>query len=158
MTTRGSRARWAAVLLLAFAPGAWAAEEGWGVRFGFSDDPDQFVVGGQYDLGEVAKRVHVVPVLEVGFGDDVTVLSLAGFAYYHFKGTEKVIPYAGGGVEAGLIDFDSPGQGDDQDFEIQLDFLGGVRFPMKGDNEFFVELIIGTGDLHDAQIMGGVRF
>ena len=145
------------------APAVRADEEGWGIRFGFADDPDQFVVGGQYDVGEVIPHLHIVPVFELGFGDDHTVLSLAGFAHYHFKGTEKLEPYAGGGVEAGWIDHDHDGQGqgnddDDEDFEIQLDLVGGLRFPMKSGNEFFVELIIGTGDLHDAQIMGGFRF
>jgi len=148
------------IAALSLAPGAFAAEDGWGVRFGFGDDPDQGIVGGQYDLGEVAPRVHVVPLVEVGFGDDHTVLSFAGFALYHFKGNEKINPYAGGGIEAGLIDRDDdlPGNGDDEDFEIQVDFVGGLRFPMKSDREFFIELIIGTGDLHDAQIMGGIRF
>ena len=140
--------------------GVHAEEEGWGVRFGFGDDPDQAIVGAQYDVGEVANHIHVVPMLEVGFGDDHTVVSFAGFAHWHFKKVDKIDPYAGAGVEAGWIDHDDdgPGQGDNDDFEIQLDFVGGLRFPMKSGNEFFVELILGTGDLHDAQIMGGFRF
>jgi opacity protein-like surface antigen len=136
-----------------------ADEEGWGVRFGFGDDPDQVVVGAQYDVGEVVDHVHVVPMFEIGFGDDATVVSFSGMAYWHFKKPEKIDPYAGAGIEAGWIDFDgdAPG-GDDSDFEIQVNVLGGLRFPLKNKNEMFVELILGSGDLHDAKIMGGFRF
>jgi hypothetical protein len=136
-----------------------ADEEGWGVRFGFADDPDQIVLGAQYDIGEVVDHVHVVPMVEVGFGDDATVLSFSGVAYWHFKGNKKLDPYAGAGLEAGWIDLDEdiPGD-DDQDFEIQVNVLGGLRFPLKNKNEMFVELILGSGDLHDAKIMGGFRF
>ncbi len=150
----------AAFAAVAGFPGIYADEEGWGVRFGFSDDPDQAVIGAQYDIGEVANHVHVVPMFEIGFGDDATVVSVAGMAYWHFKKMEKLDPYAGAGVEAGWIDFDEdvPGQGDDQDFEIQINVAGGLRFPLKSQNEVFVELVLGSGDLHDAQIMGGIRF
>jgi hypothetical protein len=153
-------ALFAAFAAVAGFPGIHADEEGWGIRFGFADDPDQAVVGAQYDIGEVVNHVHVVPMLEIGFGDDVTVLSMAGMAYWHFKKTEKLDPYAGAGVEAGWIDFDDDFPGDDDsDFDIQINVAGGLRFPLKNPkNELFVELVLGSGDLHDAQIMGGVRF
>ena len=75
------------ILLAAFAaiaavPGAYADEEGWGIRFGFADDPDQAVVGAQYDVGEVADHIHVVPMFEIGFGDDATTVSVAGMAFW----------------------------------------------------------------------------
>ena len=137
-----------------------ADEEGWGVRFGFADDPDQVVVGAQYDIGEVADHIHVVPMFEAGFGDDATVLSFSAMAYWHFKKPEKIDPYAGAGVEAGWVDFDndSPGNDGNSDFEIQVNVAGGLRFPLKNHNEVFVELVLGGGDLHDAKIMGGFRF
>ena len=162
--TTGSVLRIVALTALVAAAGmsgAQADEEGWGLRFGFADDPDQAVIGAQYDVGEVVDHVHVVPMFEIGFGDDATVVSVAAVAYWHFKkGPEKIDPYAGAGVQAGWIDLDDddfPGN-DDSDFEIQVNVLGGLRFPLKNKNELFVELILGSGDLHDAQIMGGIRF
>ena len=71
------------VVLLMVAP-AWAEGEttdttdisGWGVRFGLSDDPNQLVVGAQYDFGEITTNLHFEPNVEIGFGDDHTVLSM----------------------------------------------------------------------------------
>lgn len=147
------------VLVTASTSAAFAQEtSGWGVRFGLSDDPDQVVVGAQYDVGEVARHVHIVPNLELGLGDDVTLVTLAAIAQYRFGTVDRMRPYAGGGIEAGWIDVDDGPGDDDSDFEIQLDVVGGLAWPMSNGNEFFLELVLGFGDLQDAQIMAGFSF
>ena len=102
---RGQHLLMIMVALLLVAPALAEGEgsgeadiEGWGVRFGLSDDPNQLIVGAQYDFGEITNGVHFEPNIEIGFGDDFTILSTTAAAHYHFKDVEKVRPYAGAGV------------------------------------------------------------
>jgi len=131
---------------------------GWGVRVGLADDPDQVIIGGQYDFGEIADRVHFEPNVELGIGDDHTILSGTAAFHYHFPSANKMRPYAGGGLAVGLVDSDRPGRNDDTDFEIALKAVGGFRWPLKSGNEFFLELDLVFGDLHDTQVLAGWRF
>ncbi len=153
------------VALLVIAP-AWAEEEevrtkdlkGWGVRFGLSDDPDQAIIGAQYDFGEIFNNVHLEPNIEIGFGDDHTILSGTAAAHYHFKEVDKIRPYAGGGLALGFVDYDLPGGGDDTEFEVGLKAIGGMMWPLKNRRDFFAELNLGFGDLQEIQVMAGWRF
>ncbi len=158
-------ATWFFVLVLAVASlGASAASRtgaGWGARFGIGDDPDQIIGGVQYDFGEVARRVNLVADAELGLGDDHSILSGAAIVQYRFKPVNGFRFYAGGGVEAGLVDHDHGGRrnGDgDTDVEIQIDAVGGFFIPRERGRDVFFELMLGTGDLHAAQIMVGFRF
>src|SRR5438477_12813636 len=47
-----------------------------GPRVGFSADPDQIVFGGQLEIGDVAPKVTFDPNLELGFGDDRSVIAV----------------------------------------------------------------------------------
>jgi hypothetical protein len=151
-----------AVLLLALPAlaqdsGSTADERNWGFRLGLGSNPDQIIVGGQYDFGEIARRVHIDPHFELGFGDDSAILSgTAAFLYvWDRKGT--VQPYVGGGPEIGVVWVDHP-NGSDTDFEIAIKAMGGGRWQLKSGNEFFLELDVIFGDLHDVQFMVGWRF
>jgi opacity protein-like surface antigen len=153
------------VILLLVAP-ALAEEEkldtedlkGWGVRFGLSDDPDQVVVGAQYDFGEIFEDVHFEPNVELGIGDDHTILSGTAAVHYHFKEVDKIRPYAGGGVTLGFVDIDLPGGDDDSEFEVGLKAIAGMMWPLKNRRDFFAELNLGVGDLQEVQVMAGWRF
>ncbi|MDX1389087.1 MAG: hypothetical protein R3344_07850 [Acidobacteriota bacterium] len=130
----------------------------WGLRVGLGSDPDQLIVGGQYDFGEIARRVHFEPNVELGFGDDTISLTGTGAFFYVWDRMGSVRPYAGGGPEIGIVWFDTPG-GSDSDFEVGLQAMGGGRWKLKSGREFFVELDLGLfGDLHDIQVMAGWRF
>jgi opacity protein-like surface antigen len=144
---------------------AWAEGEktdtadisGWGVRFGLSDDPNQLVVGAQYDFGEITDNVHFEPNIEIGFGDDHTVLSGTAAVHYHFMDVEKVRPYAGGGVALAYVDIDHA-LGNDSEFEIAVKAIGGVMWPLKHQRDFFLELNLNFGDIQETQLMAGWRF
>jgi opacity protein-like surface antigen len=131
--------------------------EGWGVRFGLSDDPNQFVIGAQYDFGEITKNVHFEPNVEIGFGDDHTVLSTTAAVHYHFKDLDKIRPYAGGGVALALVDIDNAGA-NDTEFEIAVKAIGGVMWPLQHKRDFFLELNLNFGDIQETQLMAGWRF
>ena len=53
-----------------------AITTGVGPRVGFSSDPEQLVIGGQMVFGEVAPSVTFDPSVEIGVGDNRTLLGI----------------------------------------------------------------------------------
>jgi hypothetical protein len=148
----------ALVLLLA---GAASAEfRGVGPRFGVGSDPDQFMVGLHADAGRFATNVRFQPDLEVGMGDDQTVVSFTLPAHYLFPASGDVRPYMGGGLGIGVQDRDYGRNydGDDTDVEMGLVIAGGAQWQMSGSNLFLLELNLIAGDLHDFEFVAGFTF
>ena len=90
---------WSFVLTVA-ALGAWpaaAAAQGVGVRAGASVKPDQFYVGGHYETRPIVEGLHFRPNLEVGFGDDRTVVGANIEFVYKVPIEGPWSLYAGGG-------------------------------------------------------------
>jgi len=131
---------------------------GWGVRFGVASDPDQVLAGVQFDFGDVARRVYLEPNIEIGVGDNHTILKTTGALHYRFQRQRSFRPFVGGGITLGLDYKDPPNRGSSTDFEIALRLLGGGTWTLKSRREFFVEGAIIIGDLHDFQVMLGWRF
>ena len=130
----------------------------WGIRLGVADDPDQFVGGVHFDFGAVVDRLRFQPNFEIGLGDDTTIAAITAPLHYHFDIDSNVTPYAGGGLVFGWIDRDRPVGIDDDDFEIGLKLTGGAQWRLRGGNDFFLELNLVFGDLHDIQVMAGWTF
>jgi hypothetical protein len=133
----------------------------WGFRIGVATEPDQAVGGVQFDLGEIVRRLHLEPNLELGVGDDHTVLSGTVPVHYRFDaGAANVEPFAGGGVALAYIDRDLPrrSRGDDQDVEIALKLIGGLDWPLSSGRRFRLELDLHAGDIYDAQMMASWSF
>jgi hypothetical protein len=93
----------AGVLLLTLAAQAGAAGKqsgfgyrGWGLRGGVSSDPDQIFVGGQLDLGEFVPNLRFKPNATIGFGDDITLVSLNPDISYAFPMENLGAIYVGG--------------------------------------------------------------
>ena len=59
--------------------------KGWGARVGLSSDPDQGYGGVHFNLGEFAKNVRFRPSVELGFGDDQTLLQVLAEVHYVFS-------------------------------------------------------------------------
>lgn len=137
-------------ILIGLLAGPAAASE-WGPRVGVADDPDQVLVGLQWDLGSVANRLYVQPDAELGMGNHATVLLFSVPLHYRFRTSSSIAPYAGGGVSAGLVWPD----GGDTNFEMQLKIVGGLQWRLGSGNRFFTELSLGLGDLHDVTVVGG---
>ena len=49
---------------------------GWGLRGGLSVDPDQVFLGAHIDFGEFVENLRFTPNITVGFGDNITVISI----------------------------------------------------------------------------------
>ena len=145
--------------LAAMIPAAANAEAlttAYGPRLGFSTDPDQLVVGGQIELGEMAPDLTFIPNIELGFGDNVTTIQLNADVHYHFRVSGSAWrPYVGGGLGIAFYDFDN-GAGSDSEFGLNV--IGGSIVPTKGGSRFFVELKLATSDLPSVKGLVGWNF
>jgi len=131
----------------------------WGLRAGAADDPDQIVFGVQLDMGEFIPNLRFQPNVEVGAGDDTTILSLTAPVHYRVPLEGELTLYGGGGVTVGFIDRDEDDfdQGDDSDFDISPMLAGGLAWPV-GDNELSVELNLTGGDFSTVKLVVGWMF
>jgi hypothetical protein len=145
----------AALLLAAGAARADVGLNGWGLRGGVSDDPDQFLFGAHWDLGTFAPNWRFQPHADLGFGDDVFSLSGNAMAGYYFPVKGSVTPYAGGQVTAAFFDYDNSALGSDVEFGAGI--VGGMEAKMKT-GRFLAEIQIGLGDVADFKLMAGWTF
>lgn len=130
---------------------------GWGLRGGLSDNPDQIVLGVQTDFGEFIPRLAFRPHLDLGFGDDTTVIALGVPALYRVPIEGSFTLYGGGGLVVGLIDEDEDdnrGRDDDgTEVDISPMLAGGIEWPV-GNGDLGVELNAAGGDLPRVKLLG----
>lgn len=120
---------------------------GWGLRAGVSSDPDQAYGGVHFELGEFAPNVRFRPSLEIGFGDDVTLMQVNAEVHYVFNKVQVWKPYVGGLVAFSWVDLDNaPPGADDSDTDIGFMGVGGVQTKLKSGVAMFFEGKIGLTD------------
>jgi hypothetical protein len=131
--------------LLLAVTAAMPAFAGPGVHLGASVNPDDFLIGLRFRSHPIAEAIYVVPNAEVGFGD---VTQIAGNldAYYSFKTSSELRPYAGGGLTLTWYDFDG---GSDTQFGGSI--LGGIYVKPA----VFFEAKLGLGDTPDWKFIVG---
>ena len=103
----------AAVVLMVFAASARA--QGVGVRAGASADPEQFYAGVHFESGELVEHLRFRPNVEVGVGDNVTLVALNFEFTYRLMPTAPRLPrglsmwhlYVGGGPALNIFKFRS---------------------------------------------------
>lgn len=146
-----------AALTLAGATLASAQTEEIGPRVGLSINPDQFVVGGQIQFPLTQPRgLAISPGLELGVGDNVTVIEINTDVLYHFEDAgPRWNPYVGGGL--GIAFFDAS-HSDFSETDLGVNLLGGLRFRQSNGSHLFTELRLGVGDVPDAKILVGWNF
>ena len=130
--------------------------QGWGPRAGLTSGPDQIVGGVHFDLGDIGGQVWFQPDVVIGFGDDT--ISLVGSApfWYRFRKFDKVAPYVGGAIAAGLFRKDKR-NGDETDFEVGLQVGGGAQWQLKR-SKILAELRLDLVDIWDLQALVGWTF
>ena len=121
-----------------------AAAQDAGIRGGISVDPDQFYVGGHLETPPLVDRLYFRPNLEVGFGDDLTLLAANMEFVYKFSTRRALNLYAGGGPALNILMFDNNGD-NDSDTEAGFNFLVG----METARGLFFEFKIGAMDSPD---------
>ena len=133
---------------------------GWGPRLGLTFNPDQFHVGAHMDFGNFARHVRFQPNLEVGFGDDVTLVTANADAAYRFSDRWDVwTPYLGGGVGLVFADAGNHGLGDGTSSDLGVSILGGIDRGLSDGDRFFLEVKLGLTDhTPDAMVTVGWTF
>lgn len=109
------------LVLLSSAPAS--AQDG-GLRGGLSVDPDQFYFGGHFETSPLIDRLHFRPNVEVGFGDDLTLIAANMEFVYKFPRRGGWGIYAGGGPALNVYMLDDA---DDSETDAGLNLLVGVE-------------------------------
>jgi hypothetical protein len=120
-----------------------------GVRAGFSISPDQLVIGGQMSVGEVAPNLTFDPNIDLGFGDNVTIIGFNLDMHYHFALTNTTWrPYVGAGAGVNFIQEDLPPgvSADDSYTKVAGSLILGAGVPTQSGARFFTEMKVGLGD------------
>lgn len=156
------RAGLAALLVLALgaATAPTTAQQGpgfrgWGLRAGATDRPDQVVVGLQLNLGELIEKLSFEPHVDLGIGDDQTILSVGAPFFVRFPETGPFDVYGGGGIAVGFVDrdeADDPGEDDGLEFVIAPMLAGGLAWPV-GESEAAVELAVTANELQNLKLV-----
>jgi hypothetical protein len=121
------------------APAA-AQDLEFGARAGVSVDPDQFYFGGHVQTEPLIDRLRFRPNVEIGLGDDTTLVGFnVEFAYF-FPTRSPWQLYAGGGPALNVINRD-----DDTRSEAGLNVLAGVQHT----GGLFFEFKVGAFDSPD---------
>lgn len=131
---------------------------GWGPRIGLSLNPDQVHFGAHLDFGNFARHVRFQPNVELGFGDDVKLLTLNAEVAYRFSSTWDIwTPYLGGGVGVNIASVDTGGKNVSQT-DMGVNLLGGIEKGLSNGDRFFIEGKVSLNDVPDAKIAVGWTF
>jgi hypothetical protein len=111
---------------LAFSNSAFAQTRA-GVKIGIQADPEQVYFGAHADVAEVVPDLWLRPNIEVGVGDNRTIVSLNGEFLYHFKiHAQEWRPYVGAGPAVVITSRSTP-TGRDSDVGPGFNFLIGIE-------------------------------
>lgn len=139
-------------------PGTDVGYRGWGPRIGLSLNPDQVHFGAHLDFGNFARYVRFQPNVELGFGDDVKLLTLNAETAYRFSSRWDVwAPYLGGGIGANIKSVDARGDNSSQT-DLGVNFLGGIEKGLSSGDRFFLEGKVSLNDMPDAKMTVGWTF
>lgn len=160
MMTRSGFIALALTLLLPVAAMAQpAAVTSIGPRVGFSVDPDQFVFGGQLSVGPIAPSLMFVPSLELGFGDNRTVVAGNFDLDYQFAVRRSAWrPYIGAGMGINNETLNRPFADDITDTNVGGNIIFGATASTRRGTRFFSELRLGLGDIPSLKLLAGWNF
>lgn len=120
-----------------------------GIRAGVSVDPDQFYVGGHIETAALVDRLHFRPNVEVGFGDNLTLVALNFEFVYRFASRRPWHIYAGAGPAVNLALRDG-GDSTDAGFNI--------LFGAENRRGLFFEFKVGASHSPDLKFGVGYAF
>jgi hypothetical protein len=141
--------------------GTAQAETAWGLRGGATFDPDQVHVGVHMNGGELFADGWFIPNVEIGFGDNVTLVAINPELVYKFnkRGSADWGFYIGAGLGLNIVSWDEGQDGrDHSDTDLGLNILGGMSRKLSAGNDFFLELKLGVADSPDGKVTAGFTF
>jgi len=126
---------------------------GLGPRAGFSINPDQFVFGGQADFGDPFPHfTWLIPVVEIGIGDDQTLTSVGTDLLYRlYDRWGAWTPYLGGELDFLVDNVDLPDGTNDTSTDLGFMGIFGVQKGL-GDNAFALEMKFQIVDSPDFKV------
>jgi len=132
---------------------ASAAFTYYGPHMGFSQGPDQMVVGGQLQFNGVAPRMAFVPGVDYGFSEANSVLTLNADFHVNLTYDTAWQPYVGAGVGVNAWSERNRDTGRDTQPGGQL-ILGAATYNRAG-GRFFTEMKLGLGDAPEIRVLAG---
>jgi hypothetical protein len=148
-----------AILVMLPAAASAGSFSYFGPQLGFSQGPDQFVVGGHLKWNTVAPSLDFVPGVEAGFGSNFSLVSLYGDFHYKISSGTRWQPYVGAGVGMHFSSTDNSfGNTSTGATATGGHFIIGAGVPTRGSARFFTELKLGFGDSPDMKIMAGWNY
>jgi len=131
----------------------------YGPQLGFSQSPDQFVVGGHLKWNAVAPKLDFVPGVDLGLGDNNTQVSMNGDFHYKITSNSDWQPYVGGGVGLRFESVeDRKGETTGREARAGGHFIVGAGVPTSGRSRFFTEMKLGFGDSPELKVMAGWNY
>lgn len=127
-----------------------------GLRGGITNNPDQIHIG-LHNRGMIAPLWRFQPNADVGFGNNLTIISLNPDFHFLLPSQRTVRPYIGGAPGVFIIDRNTPVAGGTQT-EIGLNILVGLDIASSTYRAAFVEFKIGVGDIPEMKLTGGISF
>ena len=126
---------------------------GLGPRAGASINPDQFVFGGHADFGDPFPHITwLIPVVEIGIGDDQTLTSVGTDLLYRlYDRWGAWTPYLGGELAFLVDNVDLPNGTNDTSTDIGFEGIFGVQKGL-GDNLFALEMKFQIVDSPDFKV------
>ena len=123
---------------------------GFGLRGGYTIDPDQFHIGGHYNVGQIFEPMRLVPNVEIGFGDNYTLWALNADLIWDSPESAFSI---GGEIGLNIKSWDSD-HGGGSNSDLGLSILGDYRFNEK----LFGEVKLGLSNSPDVKLTVGYDF
>jgi len=139
------------LLVALFVLASSASAQDGGLRGGLTVDPDQFYFGGHLETPPLIDRLYFRPNVEVGFGDDLTLIGANMEFVYKFPSRGGWGIYAGGGPALNVYMVDDA---DDSDTDAGLNLLVGVE----NSRGLFFEFKMGAVDSPDFKFGVGWTF
>jgi hypothetical protein len=121
-----------------------------GIQGGISLDPDQFYFGGHIETSPLVDRLRFRPSVDIGLGDDTTLVAGNFDFTYTFPGRSAWNLYVGGGPTINWYDSDNGGS----DTEGGFNFIVGA----KQSGRLFFELKVGMEGSPDLKFGVGYTF
>jgi len=136
-------------LSMTIAPAAASAQSAAGVRAGVSLNPDQFYFGGHIQTAPLVDRLHFRPNVELGLGDNVTLVAFNLEFAYMFPSRQPWHLYAGAGPALNYYVVTNS-----SDLKAGFNFLIGAEHR----DGLFFEMKIGAIDSPDLKFGVGYTF
>ena len=126
------------IVLMIGVTGLANAQVAMGVRAGVSVDPEQGYLGGHIETASFVSDIRFRPNVEVGFGDNRTIVGLNGEFIYRLQNNSSGV-YFGAGPAINFINIDHP-LGDDNRTDAGFNFMVGAELS----RNWFAEVKMGA--------------